>query len=100
VLSFEALQPTTASLITLMKWPWVLFTYVGFEFLTAVVMSSGIQRRVVRWKSADNSYEHIASNFRVEYATHDTQLATFHTGILLGLFDPEDGCDMFLRNVG
>jgi hypothetical protein len=24
----------------------------------------------------------------------------FHTGILLGLFDPEDGGDMFLRNVG
>jgi hypothetical protein len=29
------------------------------------------------------------------------QLATcFHAGILLGLFDPEDGGDMFLRNVG
>jgi hypothetical protein len=28
-------------------------------------------------------------------------LATcFHAGILLGLFDPEDGGDMFLRNVG
>jgi hypothetical protein len=28
-------------------------------------------------------------------------LATcFHVGILLGLFDPEDGGDMFLRNVG
>jgi hypothetical protein len=27
-------------------------------------------------------------------------LATFHTGLLLGLFfDPEDGSDMFLRNV-
>jgi hypothetical protein len=23
----------------------------------------------------------------------------FHTGTLLGLFDPEDGDDMFLRNV-
>jgi hypothetical protein len=24
----------------------------------------------------------------------------FHAGIMLGLFDPEDGCDMFLRNAG
>jgi hypothetical protein len=24
----------------------------------------------------------------------------FHAGILLGLFDPEDGGDMFLRNFG
>jgi hypothetical protein len=24
----------------------------------------------------------------------------FHAGILLGLFEPEDGGDMFLRNVG
>jgi hypothetical protein len=24
----------------------------------------------------------------------------FHAGVLLGLFDPEDGGDMFLRNVG
>jgi hypothetical protein len=30
-----------------------------------------------------------------------TQLATcFHAGNLLGLFDPEDGGDNFLRNVG
>jgi hypothetical protein len=29
------------------------------------------------------------------------ELATcFHAGILLGLFDPEDGDDTFLRNVG
>jgi hypothetical protein len=27
-------------------------------------------------------------------------VACFHSGILLGLFDPEDVCDMFLRNVG
>jgi hypothetical protein len=32
----------------------------------------------------------------------DAMLATcFHSGFLLGIFfDPEDGCDMFLRNVG
>jgi hypothetical protein len=30
-----------------------------------------------------------------------TRLATcFHADILLGLFDPEDGGDIFLRNVG
>jgi hypothetical protein len=30
-----------------------------------------------------------------------TRLATcFRPGILLGLFDPEDGADIFLRNVG
>jgi hypothetical protein len=23
----------------------------------------------------------------------------FHAGVLLGLFDPEDGGDMFLRNI-
>jgi hypothetical protein len=29
------------------------------------------------------------------------QAIFFHAGFLLGLFfDPEDGCDMFLRNVG
>jgi hypothetical protein len=29
------------------------------------------------------------------------KLATFsHAGVLPGLFDPEDGCDMFLGNVG
>jgi hypothetical protein len=29
------------------------------------------------------------------------ELATgFHAGISLGLFDPEDGVDMFLRNFG
>jgi hypothetical protein len=26
--------------------------------------------------------------------------ACFHAGILLGLFDPEDGGDMFIGNVG
>jgi hypothetical protein len=29
-----------------------------------------------------------------------TYTACFHTAILLGLFDLEDGRDMFLRNVG
>jgi hypothetical protein len=41
--------------------------------------------------------EHIASIFRA-----DALLATsIHAGFLLGLFfDPEDGGDMVLRNVG
>jgi hypothetical protein len=42
--------------------------------------------------SIDVSEEHIASIFRA---------TCFHAGFLLGLFfDPEDGVDMFLRNVG
>jgi hypothetical protein len=47
--------------------------------------------------STDVSEEHIASMFWVEIL-----LATcFHAGFLRSLFfDPEDGGDMFLRNVG
>jgi hypothetical protein len=31
----------------------------------------------------------------------DLRLSTcFHARFLLGLFDPEDGCDVLLRNVG
>jgi hypothetical protein len=44
--------------------------YVGFEVLTAVVVES-----TIFWD-------------------------TFHAGITLSLFDPEDGVDIFLRNVG
>jgi hypothetical protein len=42
---------------------------LGFEVLTAVVVKSSIIRdikRVVRWKSTDNSEEHVASIFRFE----------------------------------
>jgi hypothetical protein len=42
---------------------------IGFEVLTAVSMknlSSGIYRRVVRWKSTDVSEEDAASIFTVE----------------------------------
>jgi hypothetical protein len=56
-------------------------------------------------KSTDVSEEHIASIFRVEEkAEQETRarLATFfRAGVLLDLFfDPEDGDDTFLRNVG
>jgi hypothetical protein len=46
--------------------------------------------------SIDISEEYIASIFRVEvFAT------CLHAGLLFGLFfDPEVGCDMFLRNFG
>jgi hypothetical protein len=45
--------------------------------------------------SSDISEEHIASIFTALLATR------FHGGLLLILFfDPEDGGDMFLRNVG
>jgi hypothetical protein len=58
------------------------------------VLSSGMLRRVVRWKYTDISEEHIASKL--------TLLATcLHPGFLLDLFfDLENRGDMFLRNIG
>jgi hypothetical protein len=56
--------------------------------------------------STDVLEEHIASIFRVEeYAEQETSVKAggeqSSAGFLLGLFfDPEDGGDMFLRNVG
>jgi hypothetical protein len=46
--------------------------------------------------SIDVSEEHIASIFRIEEAS-----TCFQAGFLHGLFfDPEDGGEIFLRNVG
>jgi hypothetical protein len=57
--------------------------------------------------STDVSEEHIASIFRFkEYAVRETSVKAMlttcsHAGFSLGLFfDPEDGGDMFFRNVG
>jgi hypothetical protein len=69
--------------------------FLGFEVLTAVVMKSAIF-----WDLT------LCSPLRVNWRVGGTYslhlLATcFHTGFLLGLFFyPEDGGDMFLRNVG
>jgi hypothetical protein len=64
------------------------------------VSSSGIWRHVVCWVATDVSGEHIASIFRITLkmeaiSSSETSVATQH---LQG--DPEDGGDMFLRNVG
>jgi hypothetical protein len=53
---------------------------VGFKNLTPVVMKSAIL-----WDTTPCG---------------PLRVTCFHAGILLGLFYPEDGGDMFLRNVG
>jgi hypothetical protein len=57
---------------------------VGVEILTAVVMKS-----TVFWDITP------CSPLKV-----NGPAACFHAGIFLGLFEPEDRGDMFLRNVG
>jgi hypothetical protein len=68
------------------------------------VSSSGIWRRVLRWVSTDVSEEHIASIFRVEEICSGNQRAislppACSLVCWTYFFDPEDGGDMFLRNV-
>jgi hypothetical protein len=61
--------------------------YVGFKALTAVIM----KREVMR----------VNRSFGGTYRLHLQLPACFHAGFLLGLFfDPKDGGDIFLRNVG
>jgi hypothetical protein len=63
------------------------FSLVGFEVLTAVVMKS-----IIFWDVMPCSPLKVSDVGR---------LATcFHAGILLALFDPENGGHMFLRNFG
>jgi hypothetical protein len=74
--------------------------FAGFEVLTAVVMNS-----TIFWDITPCSPLRVNRRFGGTYGLHlqsRALLATFfHAGFLLGLFfDPEDGGDMFLRNVG
>jgi hypothetical protein len=61
-------------------------TYLGFEVLTAMVMKSSIFWDLM---------------IRMNSSLHRALLATyFHAGFLHGIFFyPEDGGDMFFRNV-
>jgi hypothetical protein len=86
---------------------WINLLIVGFEVLTAVVMKS-----TIFWDIMPCSPLKVDQRFRGTYHLHfqgrrisqanRAPLATcFHAGFLLGLFfDPEDGGDMLLRNVG
>jgi hypothetical protein len=71
--------------------------YVGSEILTAVVMKNSIFWDITPrslLKSTDVSEEHVASIL-------SSACYLLRAGFLRGLFfDPEDGGDMFLRNVG
>jgi hypothetical protein len=79
---------------------------VGFQVLQRwlwTVLSSGIKRRVVRWKSTDVSREHVAFIFRVEeWAKQETSTKQVpnKAAFLILFFDPDDERDMFLRHVG
>jgi hypothetical protein len=61
--------------------------FVGFEVLTAVIMKSSVLWDITLCRPLE---------VKLSCACH-----LLHTGFLLGFFfDPEDGGDMFLRNVG
>jgi hypothetical protein len=56
---------------------------------------------VVFWEITPCSPLKVNQRFGGIYRRTSRVLFTcFHDGILRGLFDPEDGDDMFLRNVG
>jgi hypothetical protein len=68
-------------------------SYVGFEVLTAMVMKSIIFRDTTPCSPLKVSRRFGGSRALLT--------ACFHAGFLLGLFfDPEEGGNMFLRNVG
>jgi hypothetical protein len=65
------------------------------------VSSSAIWRRVVCCVATDVSGEHIAAIFRgQEIIQQEPACHLLTCWFLLDYFDPEDGGDMFLRNVG
>jgi hypothetical protein len=72
-------------------------TYVGFEVFTAVVIKS-----TVFWDITPCSPLKVNRRFGGTYSLYlEARLPTnFHAGILLRLFDPEDGGDILLRNIG
>jgi hypothetical protein len=74
---------------------------VGSEVLTAVVMKSTIFWDLTACSPLKVN-RRLGGTYRLHLRGLQALLATcFHTGFLLGLFfDPEDGGDMFFRNVG
>jgi hypothetical protein len=74
------------------------FFYVGFEVFTAVVMES-----TIFWDTTPRSLLSVKTFRRNIYPPSSgskNNLTCFHGGFLLSLFfGPEDGDDMFLRNV-
>jgi hypothetical protein len=70
--------------------------YVGFEVLTAVIMKS-----IIFWDMTPCSPLSFNRRFGETYRLHLLLVTSYHAGLLFRLFfDPEDGGDMFLRNVG
>jgi hypothetical protein len=77
---------------------------VGFEVLAAMVMESTIFWDITlsSVESQPTFRKNISPSSSGSKNKPSKKLATcFHAGFLLALFfDPEDGSDMFLRNVG
>jgi hypothetical protein len=91
---------------------WLTKYSVGYEVLTAVVMSSntGIFRDITpcsplkvnqRFEGKYPLLLHCRKISRARKQSQGRWQAEPHAGFFLGLFfDPEDGGDMFLHNVG
>jgi hypothetical protein len=83
--------------LCLLNPPLTSFCYVGFEVLTAVVMKSSVFWDITPCNPLKIN-RHFGGTFRLHVGSACYPL---HAGFLLGIFfDPEDGGDMFLRNVG